>query len=118
MTDREQIERIEELERRLEMAEAIIAGDGALITGLKSDIDALQADNARLRTAINRQPYTMDREVCEALAATPAQSLARLRNQVREECAVAGGPEDSYQDEWFKAKTDSAARIRAMKEPE
>ena len=31
----------------------------------------------------------------------------------REQCAQAAGPEDSYQDEWFKAKADSVLRIRA-----
>lgn len=28
------------------------------------------------------------------------------------ECARVGGPEDSYTDEWFKAKADSADRIK------
>jgi hypothetical protein len=31
----------------------------------------------------------------------------------REACAKVAGPEDSYQDEWFKAKADSVRRIRA-----
>lgn len=31
----------------------------------------------------------------------------------REACAQAAGPDDSYQDEWFKAKADSVRRIRA-----
>lgn len=34
---------------KLEMAEAVIAGDGALITGLKNDLAAAQAMIARLR---------------------------------------------------------------------
>lgn len=34
---------------KLEMAEAIIAGDGALITGLKNDLAAAQLDAARYR---------------------------------------------------------------------
>lgn len=35
----------------------------------------------------------------------------------REQCAQAAGPEDSYQDEWFKAKADSVLRIRARNQP-
>jgi hypothetical protein len=44
-------------------------------------------------------------------------SLERFANLIaaaeREECAQAAGPEDSYCDEWFAAKADSAKRIRA-----
>jgi hypothetical protein len=28
------------------------------------------------------------------------------------ECVQVGGPEDSYTDEWFKAKADSMAKIK------
>lgn len=28
------------------------------------------------------------------------------------ECIQVGGPEDSYTDEWFKAKADSVAKIK------
>jgi hypothetical protein len=34
--------------------------------------------------------------------------------QALEEAARVAGPEDSYQDEWFKAKADSVNRIRAL----
>ena len=57
------------------------------IEELERERDALQADNARLREAIDRQPYTMDREVCEALAATPGQSLIQLKKQILWEAA-------------------------------
>ena len=29
-----------------------------------------------------------------------------------EECIQVAGPEDAYQDEWFKAKTDSVLKIK------
>jgi hypothetical protein len=35
--------------------------------------------------------------------------LAKL---VVQECIQVGGPEDSYQDEWFKAKADSVNKIK------
>jgi predicted nucleic acid-binding Zn-ribbon protein len=40
-------------------------------------------------------------------------ALAEAVKKEREACAQAAGPEDSYVDEWFKAKADSVARIRA-----
>ena len=41
---------------------------------------------------------------------------ALVADAEREACAQAAGPEDSYQDEWFKAKADSVQRIRARGE--
>lgn len=53
-----------------------------------ADLDALQADNARLREALVKHvaPYLGHKEVYdEVLASIPAQSLARLRNRVLDE---------------------------------
>lgn len=36
------------------------------------------------------------------------------RQQSLKDAAQAAGPDDSYQDEWFKAKADAVARIRAL----
>ena len=36
------------------------------------------------------------------------------RTKTLEDAAQAAGPEDSYQDEWFKAKADAVRRIRSL----
>ena len=43
--------------------------------------------------------------------ATPA--LNRIKAEAYREAAEIAGPEDSYQDQWFKAKSDSCAKLRA-----
>ena len=45
--------------------------------------------------------------------ATPV--LNRIRAEAMEEAAGIVGPEDSYQDGWFKAKADSCAKLRNRK---
>lgn len=51
----EQSAEIFELKRKLEMAEAIIAGDGALITGLKNDVAELSSKNEALSQLYGEQ---------------------------------------------------------------
>ena len=41
----------------------------------------------------------------------PAQ-INRFAELIVRECVQVGGPEDSYTDEWFKAKADSVNKIR------
>ena len=43
--------------------------------------------------------------------ATPV--LNRIKAEAYLEAAEIAGPEDSYQDQWFKAKADSCAKLRA-----
>ena len=43
--------------------------------------------------------------------ATPV--LNRIKAEAYREAAEIAGPEDSYQDQWFKAKSDSCAKLRA-----
>ncbi len=43
--------------------------------------------------------------------ASPA--LNRIKAETYREAAEIAGPEDSYQDQWFKAKSDSCAKLRA-----
>lgn len=79
--------------------------------------DALQADNARLREVLVKHvaPYLGHKEVYdEVLASIPAQSLARLRNRVLEECAKRAEAY-TYMSQNFNAL---AEELRAMKEPE
>ena len=92
---------------------------------LTKERDALLADNARLREALRtwvkccELSPTIRTEVAiplGALAATPAQSLARVRNQVREECAnVCEEGEPTACDGYG---IQLAIEIRAMMEPE
>ena len=39
--------------------------------------------------------------------------LNRIKAEAYREAAEIVGPEDSYQDDWFKAKADSCAKLRA-----
>ena len=43
--------------------------------------------------------------------ATPV--LNQIKAEAYREAAEIAGPEDSYQDQWFKAKSDSCAKLRA-----
>jgi len=88
------------------------------IEDLRLERDTLQADNARLREALIGYHSVASgvlgvpsiaecaKKASSALATTPEQSLARVRNQVREECAV------ELDGHWDMA----AGIIRAMKE--
>ena len=42
-----------------------------------------------------------------------AAALNRIKAETYREAAEIAGPEDSYQDQWFKAKSDSCAKLRA-----
>lgn len=46
--------------------------------------------------------------------ATLRTEIARARRKALTDAAQAAGPDDSYQDEWFKAKADAVKRIRAL----
>lgn len=43
---------------------------------------------------------------------TRAFSLEKFAELIVRECIQVGGPEDSYTDEWFKAKADSVNKIK------
>lgn len=109
--------RIEQLERELATTLSLLnyASDKAL--GTRRECDALLADNERLRKAIGTWERAESPELQEAEAGlitamntTPAQSLARIRNQVREECASAFGDTVTGRE--------AAKVVRATKEPE
>jgi len=44
-----------------------------------------------------------------ALLGSDVEKFAKL---IVQECVQVSGPEDSYTDEWFKAKADSVAKIK------
>jgi hypothetical protein len=54
--------------------------------------------------------FDPDSEQLEMLV-TP-QDLEFLVEMVVRECIQVGGPEDSYPDDWFKAKADSVNKIK------
>lgn len=57
---------------------------------------------ARERMAHTMNPMLFSAEVFQ-------EKFAEL---IVRECIQVAGPEDSYVDEWFKAKTDSVAKIK------
>ena len=85
--------------------------------------DALQADNARLREALQwiaaqKASGAIQVKAIEALAATPEQSLARIRNQVLEKCAHIADDDTIYSYDSGETGENYAKAIRAMKEQE
>ena len=40
--------------------------------------------------------------------------IEKVEKLTIERCATAAGPEDSYQDDWFKAKCKAVEQIRAL----
>lgn len=65
----------------------------------------------RWKTGITTDGYTLsiptDTTALDAM-------IQRASEVMRERCWQTAQPNDSYQDEWFKAKADSCARIRAL----
>ena len=78
-------EQLAKEQNKLEMAEAVIAGDGALITGLKNELAAAQATIEQMREALKRcTKFTQ--EDYDALALQPCPEVL---NKVRAEAAMA-----------------------------
>ena len=104
-----------------------IIGIGIENDRLINKIAALQADNARLREALIGYhsiasgvlgvPSIAEcaKKASSALAATPEQSLARLRNGVLGEAAKA--LDDRYAECYEREIREAAEMVRAMKEP-
>lgn len=87
-------------------------------------MSALQADNARLREALDEAMYsnstaTSKQKAADALAFTPEQSLAEYRNKVIEDCAVKADALANCEentDGYRNGAAWCAEAIRAMKE--
>ena len=74
----------------------------------------LLADEAGL-TFVNA--ITDDNEDIECVADTNgglpcSTELEKFAELIVQECIQVGGPEDSYTDDWFKAKADSINKIK------
>ena len=98
---------------------------------LTKQLAALAEQNAKMRKALTKWRYLDSsynwrcghcgnevedghKEGCALYLpnlATPA--LNRIKAEAYREAAGIVGPEDSYQDDWFKAKADSCAKLRA-----
>ena len=48
----------------------------------------------------------------EKIVYTKGIGLEKFAELIVRECIRVGGPEDSFADEWFKAKADSVAKIK------
>lgn len=68
--------------------------------------------------AQNYKTYDSDKVAAALALPTDTSALEAIVKQagevMRERCWQTAQPDDSYQDEWFKAKADSCARIRAL----
>ena len=66
--------------------------------------------NERIRELAN-QMFSMEQfEYAEEFLND--EFLEKFAEMIVGECIQVGGPEDSYTDEWFKAKADSEAKIK------
>ena len=92
---------------------------------LREQLAALAEQNEKMRKVLlrlaclgNGDQYGNSIGNCIAQEALSLPDLAspvlnRIRAEGMREAAQIGGPEDSYQDEWFAAKADSHRRIMA-----
>ena len=65
--------------------------------------------NERIRLLAVQAGYTKDMFGVGHWNMPECEKFAQL---IVRECVQVGGPEDSYTDEWFKAKADSVAKIK------
>lgn len=91
------------------------------------ELAAEQATNMRLREALEHffpdwrsyTPLNWRYKAVEALS-TPSDTSAleayvtKAGEKMRVNCITAAGPEDSYQDDWIRAKADACDAIRAL----
>ena len=96
-------------------------------------IAALEAEIVRLRKALSyfvqfnssEQTIEVFLDTCEIAKARKALStpftptalhelIEKVEKRTIERCATAAGPEDSYQDDWFKAKCKAVEQIRTL----
>lgn len=131
-------ERIEELERDLLNLVCRIHRDGGhyiakygeakaiadadtVVAQNNADLDALQADNARLREALE---YCVTQVgelatvpgIASALSSTPEQSIAEYRNKVIEECAAKCKDKHINGNLMYDYREECEAAILDMKE--
>lgn len=104
-------ELVAEIERKMSAADFIIRQNNELSAYVERLREALE----RMRVAGGSQEFHMAWELAkDLLAATPAQSLARLRNEVLEEVAKVC---DRFAEREMHP-AECAGAIRSMKEPE
>ena len=113
---REQVEKLT-AERDAWKIDAIHGGNAAY---LREELAALAEQNEKLRKVLVEAKSMVGHPdniaiINSALSlpnlATPV--LNRIKAEAYREAAGIVGPEDSYQDDWFKAKADSCAKLRA-----
>ena len=92
---------------------------------LTEELAALAEQNEKMRKVLlrlaclgNGDQYGNSIGNCIAQEALSLPDLAtpvlnRIKAEAYREAAEIAGPEDTYQDQWFKAKSDSCAKLRA-----
>jgi hypothetical protein len=69
--------------------------------------------NERIKQLVGQ---TLDEKFSGTWSVMDMQDLTKFADRFAElivrECIQVGGPEDSYTDEWFKAKVDSVQKIK------
>ena len=97
----------------------IHAGDGGYSEGNKKDYEAfVKVRNKSLAEARIKQimdecvRFELDPDSNAYEAQVSPEDLLTFAELIVKECIQVGGPEDSYTDEWFKAKADSVAKIK------
>ena len=120
-------EQVEKLENRLnkDSQEFTILCAKETEKVLREQLATLAVQNEKMRKVLlrlaclgNGDQYGNSIGNCIAQEALSLPDLAtpvlnRIKAEAYLEAAEIAGPEDSYQDQWFKAKADSCAKLRA-----
>ena len=98
---------------------------------MQEQLAALAEQNEKMREALanleeaarcvqagewDKQSINPERMAAKKALSLPnlaTSALNRIKAEAYREAAEIAGPEDSYQDQWFKAKSDSCAKLRA-----
>ena len=116
-------EQVEKLENRLnkDSQEFTILCAKETEKVLREQLAALAEQNEKMRSFLefawkdipmNEYAFKILEHVMN-LPNLTAAALNRIKAETYREAAEIAGPEDSYQDQWFKAKSDSCAKLRA-----
>ena len=77
---------------------------------MKTKLNELRLDAGIARIEKQQWLCVLDKET--GMMIDPMIGLEKFAELIVGECVQVGGPEDSYTDEWFKAKADSVAKIK------
>ena len=116
-------DRIEELERFIKEQDALLQELRPIIVAaseLRKERDQLRAELAAALAACKmKDEAILNDNYSLALSIQPDTSaleavVKKAGEVMREECITVAGPEDSYQDDWIRAKADACDAIRNL----